>query len=457
MMNQSHFLILGANSLTGKSLMHFFSKHHCQYSISDIHPHFLDSQEYADLETKPIFIYDIPQQDHLQLFDIDIIILSPGFPRSSPIVKAAEKKSIPVFSEITFSLNYLKSKNLNPTILGITGSNGKSTTCALLQKMIESCYDQEKVFLLGNFGIPVINYVDQIKSSDILILELSSYQLEDAENYHLHGAGIVNITPNHLDRYPSFEEYKKTKWKIADQQKSDDFIIINHDLVDDPHLKTIQSQIISVKDSQFQPSLMFSMNSEGDIFHYNHLLVSAIDISPVLKSMRVNILIVLAFIDQLGFPLEKALSILKDFKGLEHRSEWVSNINEITVINDSKATTPEAVLLHLKYSSDKKIVLILGGKNKNLDFSLLKDFLGSIVHIVFYGESGKSLAEQISFSSQSYEYQFDKAVIKAYEVAKHKVPCILLLSTGCTSWDQFESYKKRGQRFKELIYEIQSS
>jgi UDP-N-acetylmuramoylalanine--D-glutamate ligase len=449
-----HYLIVGASSVTGLALIQFLSHHKASYSLSDIKKDFFTNIPTSYGNKPPIFIYDNEIQDKSQLKDIDEIILSPGVPRNLQFLQQALIKGIPIISEITFSYRVLEHNKKTPTLLGITGSNGKSTTCYLLYEIIKKLNKDGNTYLLGNFGTPLISKVDEISKKDMVILELSSYQLEDAQNYHIHGASILNITPNHLDRYNGFEEYKKAKLNILSNQNQKDFVIINKPLQKEVLSTHPQSDVLTVNSLEKEQDSVFCMDEKGNIFFKNSLFLEQQEIPLGFRAMKENLLIIFAFIEKLNYSLEKAKKILKESSGLEHRQEVVSTKYNVTVINDSKATTPEAVKLNL-IGGLTNIILIMGGRNKDLDFSVLKGSLNEVHFIVFYGESGQELQAQIGFKENTYIKDFKKAVYYAYDKALKKSPSTLLLSTGCASFDQFSSYKERGKVFKELIYDLQ--
>lgn len=448
-MLEHHYLIVGAASKTGQSVIQFMSYHKLIYSVSDNKPNFMKSKIYSN---PPRYIYDSFEQNTEQLKNITHIVISPGYPRSSSLLQEAKKKNIPIDTDISFAYNYLKKIDKLPYFIGITGSNGKSTTCSVLYKILQKGYSNGRVFLLGNFGTPILSQIQEINSQDIVILELSSYHLEDAEKYHLNACCILNISKNHLDRYDSYEAYQKTKEKIFLNQTNQDMCVINKDIPEFSHfLETSKAEKIIVS-STLKKDVTVGIE-QNSVYYKENFFLNLDNIRLKQPHMISNLLFAIAFSKYLNIEDSVIRDQISSFKGLEHRSEFVITIDGISFINDSKATTPTAVIPNL--SGFKSIILILGGLDKNLDFTILNKHLKNVKHIIFYGKSGLDIQKQVDFHSSTYLYDFKESVLESFKIAKNHTPSTVLLSTGCASFDQFESYEQRGKYFKQIVYEIQ--
>lgn len=441
-LKKEKILIVGYSSKTGKAVAQYLSNHHISYAISDVKKddysvHFLET-----LNEKPFKVY-FGQQTEDQLESINRIIIAPGVPRSIPLLKRAAEKGIPVDSEIALACKLAEGKNIK--LIGITGTDGKSTTSALTYYFLKQKYN---AYLLGNFGEPFIQQVDNIKDGDYVVLELSSYQMEDGEKYRMNAAAILNIAPDHLNRYANMEEYRKAKEKIFINQTAADFAVLNRDMEFYGHWKSLTKAKIKTVSLKNEADYYYQ---DGFIYRNKAKWIAVSDIP--LKGLHnvENVLTSSAIAESFGVNPELIAASVKDFKGLEHRCEYAGNINGIHFINDSKATTVQAVIRGLSCTQGA-LILILGGSDKNLDFRELNPYLGkNIKKIICYGETGRKIEQALDFPNKERIYEFDKAFELAVQNAVKEDT--VLLSPGCASFDQFTSYEERGRKFKQLVEE----
>ena len=362
----------------------------------------------------------------------DLIIKSPGIPNNIPVLLSAKENNIKIISEIEFSGWFSKAP-----IIGVTGSNGKTTTVNLLNEIFKEAGFNS--MLGGNIGIPfsenVMKELLGLEKINLHILELSSFQLEHIFDLSLKIACILNISKDHLDRYQNYNEYIKSKLNIVNALDEDGFAIYNkNDLILKKSLSEIDKNIIEFSAKEIEE---LNINLESLLLKGEHNYSNIMAAVKISKLFNVD-----------DSVIQKSLLC---FSPLPHRLELIGKHNDSLIYNDSKATNINSMLVALK-SFKEKIVLILGGLDKGKsDFSepikLCKD---RIRFISCYGESGNFIRNQIKdIAKASYTYSFSDAVLNA--INNLQGDDLLLLSPGCASFDQFDNYEDRGNRFKEII------
>lgn len=379
-----------------------------------------------------------------KVLNADMIVLSPGIPATIRIVVEAEKMGIPVISEIEFSSLFIEGP-----IIAITGSNGKSTTTALIGELLKAM--ERKCHVSGNIGTAVSEIVLEGKNrDDIFVIEVSSFQLERIETFHPRVAILLNLSPDHLDRYPDVASYYSAKKHLFRNLGEDDFIIAN---ADDPEvLKLVRSFSAGIK--------YFSLrDATRDAYVKNELICisgNMYDINKIrLQGVhnQQNIMAAILAIQALlgDISRDKISNVLMQFKGLSHRLEKVGEVNGVSFINDSKATTIESLQVALQ-SFKKKVVLIAGGKNKGGDFTRLNELIKTrVIAVVALGDAGDQIFEAWGDMATVWQTRdFEKAISKAYQWAKESNGDVLL-SPACASFDMFRDYVDRGNRFKSIV------
>ncbi len=380
--------------------------------------------------------------------NIDFAIKSPGITNENPVIKILKKFSKPIFSEIEVALSFSKTQN----IIMITGTNGKSTTTYLTHLIINEYLkkDGRKSVLCGNIGYPVSKEILKAKKDDFLTIEVSSYQLEDSKFIKPKIGIILNITPDHIEHHGSMENYINSKFKIFSFMDEKSTLIINFD---DPILRRI-------KDKNFQ-ILTFSLkNKYADAFYSNNTikLKNGYEFKPANIEGKHNIYNQMASILAAvcaGVDKKNIQKILSSFKGLEHRIEFVREINGVKYYNDSKATNVDSTLVCLKALGKKKnIHLILGGVHKNSPYTPLIPLIKRYVKMIYT----IGLAEQIIKKelSGSVPLISAKTIKKAVELASRSAVSgdIVLLSPACASFDQFKNFEERGKKFKNYVKKL---
>lgn len=439
---KENHLVVGFASKTGLAVTRFLTRNNLSFSISDSKKlnEISDYLKQIAFAPKQVFA---GKQDLSQLDGIQRIIIAPGVPRKIPLLQEALKRKIPIDTEIAFSLS-LFDPSKRPYFIGITGTDGKSTTSALTKHLLEADFNTH---LLGNFGEPLINQLENLKTEDKVVLELSSYQLEDAEKYHLNAASLLNIAADHLNRYDSIDSYRKAKEKIFYNQNNHDIAVLNMDNPFYEQWKNLtKARVITISFQNKKADLFYE---NGTVFCQAKPLITKEELKIKGSHNIENVMSATAFAIGLGISTEKIIQKLKSFEGLEHRSEYLGNIRGLHFINDSKATTIQSVQKSLTVTEDN-IILILGGQDKSLDFTELNPFLDTrIKKIICYGEAAEKINNSLDFKNKSSVFEFDKAFNLALEAAEKGDT--ILLSPGCTSFDQFSSFEERGKHFKQLV------
>ncbi len=379
--------------------------------------------------------------------ETDLIIPSPGIP-FIPELQKARARGIPILSEIELASRFLKGK-----IIGVTGSNGKSTVVTLIHKIFKE--GGEHVFLAGNIGQPLIGFVKDSRETDIYATELSSFQLAFTKMFKPYVSIFLNITPDHLDWHPDFEDYFSAKQQILANQGPQEMAILNRD---DP-------AVWSLRDSGSFQTYGFSTQAQIDrgcylrddliIFKQDQEkeLMSVKDISLIGKHNQENVLAAALTACLYSLPTERIETSIKSFQGLEHRLEKVMTLNGIDIYNDSKATNVDAALKSIQ-SFGRPLVLILGGKDKGGNFQLLRESVKSHVrHFVLVGDAREKIRQALE-DTVPYDTtdSFEEAVRTAVSAAKAGE--VVLLAPACTSFDMFKSFGHRGRVFKEIIFSL---
>jgi UDP-N-acetylmuramoylalanine--D-glutamate ligase len=344
----------------------------------------------------------------------DLVIVSPGVPDTAlPIVWAREFK-IPVISEIELAWILCPA-----TVIAVTGSNGKTTVTTLIGKILEA--DGKKVFILGNIGDPFCGEVQKLQAGDFVSLEVSSFQLETIQEFKPKISVILNFSCNHLDRYRDMQEYLEAKKRIFMNQDKSDYTVLNYD---DPQVKELARET--------KAKVVYFSQSQ--------------DLNP-------NQAAVLTVGSLLGINKELCLEVFREFRGIEHRLEYVAEINKITFINDSKSTTVDSTIWALRNIA-QPIILIAGGRHKGIDYSIALNLIHKKVkEVILIGEAKAKIRNALKrFPAIQEASTMDEAVNLA--VSKAKSGDCVLLSPMCSSFDMFLNFEERGKVFKNAIFAL---
>ena len=380
----------------------------------------------------------------------DLIVVSPGVPLDTPELAQVRSFGLPVIGELELAARFLKGK-----ILAITGSNGKTTTTTLVGEILKAA--GLPTLVAGNIGVPVIALAEESADETWSVLEVSSFQLETTVQFHPQIAVILNITPDHLDRHGTFENYAMAKERIFAAQDKDDFVVLNADsarAAAAAHRSPGQVYWFSLEN----PVERGAWVEEGQIV-YRAAKDAPVETVMALSSIPLrgqhnveNVLAAVCGARLAGAPGDVIRRAIENFRAVEHRLEYVATINGVEFYNDSKATNVDATAKAIAAFSSG-IHLILGGKDKNSDYTLLGDLLRARVKAVYtIGSAAAKIESQLRgvVSLHSCE-TLDRAVTTA-ATAAHPGE-VVLLAPACSSFDQFENYEHRGRIFKELVHE----
>ena len=380
-----------------------------------------------------------------RIFSCDTVIVSPGIPLTAPIISKLRDKSIELISEIEFGYRI---KHKESKIIAVTGSNGKSTTVTLINHILTQL--GYKTALAGNIGTAFTSLPIEKIGYDFIILELSSFQLDLVDTFKADIALLLNITPDHLNRYDSFDHYSLAKFNIFNNQtENDSAIIFQDDLQIAKYKQRIKSSIKS-----------FSLHrNSGDSYLADNLIISksrTINVSNFkLKGEHnyQNIMASMLTLDCLNIAPTNIEEIIGNFTGLEHRLELVLVKNGVQFINDSKATNTDSVKYALS-AFGTKVRIILGGSDKGEDFSVLLPHLQKFAQKIYLiGATKKKMLKQLdSFESIEEFETLNECITKAYNDSQSGD--IILLSPACASYDMFKNFEHRGDCFKKIAQEI---
>jgi UDP-N-acetylmuramoylalanine--D-glutamate ligase len=378
----------------------------------------------------------------------DLIIPSPGVPADDPFLLAARSKRITVWSEIELAYRFLEGK-----LIGITGSNGKTTTTTLVHHILKSA--GVETFMAGNVGTPLISCVEQMTAGTVAVVELSSFQLELIEHFRPDIGVYLNLTPDHLDRHKTLEAYAAAKARLFENQTELDAAVLNFD--DEPSRKYLPKKPQVFWFSRKQLVAQGACVHGEDIF-----VVRGKDEEFVMKQSEIplpgahnveNVLAAVTASRLAGVDAKSIGEAVRSFQGVEHRLEFVAEIHGVRYFNDSKATNVDATLKALD-AFPGRILIILGGKDKGSDYTALqKSLREKAILALLIGAASEKIASQIT---GSVVIERAETLQRAVEIASHtaKSGDIVLLAPACASFDQFQNYEQRGQVFKQLVRDL---
>jgi UDP-N-acetylmuramoylalanine--D-glutamate ligase len=375
----------------------------------------------------------------------DLIVVSPGVPVDAPMLQQARSLGEAVIGEIELAAQFLRGP-----IVAITGSNGKTTTTALTGEIMTA--GGLPTLVGGNIGTPAISLVERDKPETVIVLEVSSFQLETIQTFRPRIAVVLNVTPDHLDRHRTFEAYTDAKARMFENQRGEDFAVLN---ADDPTCEAMAARTRAkvfwfsrqkeVKQGAWERDgkvLFRDGERQREIMLGSEIpLKGAHNLENVLAAVCAGAL--------MGCAPEKIREAVREFKAVEHRLEFVATIRGVDYYNDSKATNVDATIKALE-SFPANIHLILGGKDKGSDYSVLNDLLRQRVKRAYtIGAAAEKIESQIKGIEVVHAQTLENALRKANSVAE--AGDVVLLAPACASFDQFKSYEHRGQAFKEIV------
>ena len=439
MFKNKKILILGM-AKSGFEAAKLLALHHNQILVTD-----QKEQKEEDVQVLKELGVDFIVTDEPTKFlndSFDYVIKNPGIHRSHPCVQKALELKIPVINEVEMAYTFLP-KDIS--IIGVTGSNGKTTTVTILYEILKE--SGLPVHLGGNIGYPLSSLVNQIKAGDILVLEISDHQLHDMYDFKTNISILTNLSQVHLDFNGTYENYKQIKKRIFNHHTKHDLAILNQDNQD---VVELTKEIPSRK-------LYFSSQTDSDLCIKNQAIYYLDEKVIDLDMIRVqgnhnyeNIMCAIAAAKEFHVSNEAIKSVLNDFSGVEHRMEYVRRLEGREFYNDSKSTNNQSTIIALS-SFQKPVILILGGLDRGQSFDELKDSMTYVKHVVCYGQT-KEKIETFCLKNQIDCVVLDdleSAVKVAYNLSEEED--VILFSPACASQDQFQSFEERGKLYKQYV------
>ena len=440
----------------GVGVAQFLARQGAHVTITDLRSANELAPSIKQLEGLPV-LYKLGRHYDEDFIEADMVIVNPAVPRDSKFIQIARNNRVPLDTEINIFF-----KLCSAPIIGVTGSNGKSTTTTLTGEILRQT--QRKTWVGGNIGKSLLMHLEEIKSNETVVLELSSFQLEELNNTKIspHISILTNISPNHLDRYLNLEDYIQAKKGIILYQKSEDYAILNHD---DPELKKWEEECKC-------RVLWYSAKqilTEGAFVKGNDIIISVGGLQaviPCVSRIKIpgihnlqNILAASCGAYLAGAKEQHVEKVITNFTGLEHRLEFVREVKGVRYYNDSKATTPESAIAAVT-AFQLPVILIAGGYDKGSDF---KEFAGICAKdakaVVLIGKTAEKIKEfilKIKGTKETPSILTPETFKEAFQQANAlaRAGDVVLLSPACASYDMFLNYEDRGKQFRDLVQDL---
>ncbi len=406
-----------------------------------------DKNQVSELKNMGVHLIFGSHPDDLLDESFDYLIKNPGVPIDHKYVLKARKLNIPVINEVEMAYQLLPD---NVDIIGITGTNGKTTTTTIIYEIMHKFFG-DKVYLAGNIGYPLSGILDFVKSKDIIVMECSCQQGENFVNFHPHVGVITNFSEAHIDFMKTYEHYKNTKSKMFYNQSSSDVAILNYD---DNDVLDEMKNICSEKKFFSSKEKIEGCHLEGrDIYYYREKIMSIDDIK--IKGMHnvENVMAAIMVAKEYGVSNKIIYDVVSNFKGVEHRLEYVDTVNGVEYYNDTEATNIKCTQIALS-SFNRPIIIFLGGLERGQDFNKLTPYMEHVKAIIAIGSCRKRIAnyaKKIGKSVYVFEHLSDgfdklKDILTSGDV--------VLLSPASASWDQYKCCEIRGEEFKKKVFEL---
>ena len=378
---------------------------------------------------------------------LDLVIISPGVPTDLPIVNRMRESDIPVVGEIELAYELGKGE-----VLAITGTNGKTTTTALLGEIMKAVYDS--AFVVGNIGIPYTNVVDETRDDSVIVAEMSSFQLESIVDFRPRVSAVLNITPDHLNRHHTMEAYIQAKKNVAINQTAEDTCVLNYeDEVLREFGETLQTKVLYFSSKRKLDKGIYL--DDGNIIYRNPdecLVCNVKELKLLGVHNYENVMAAVAMAAAYGVPMDSIRKTIKEFAGVEHRIEFVAEKNGVAYYNDSKGTNPDAAIRGIQ-AMNRPTYLIGGGYDKQSEYKeWIESFDGKVKKLLLIGQTREKIAkeaEECGFTDIMLLDTFEDAVLTAAKLAEPGEA--VLLSPACASWGMFKNYEERGDKFKEIV------
>ena len=385
------------------------------------------------------------------LDELVLVVPSPAVPLDAPTVLRIKEKNIPIWSEIELAYNFAKGK-----LVAITGTNGKTTTTTLVGEIMKAHFKSS--YVVGNIGVSYAESALEMGDDTVTVGEISSFQLEAVDNFHAQVSAILNITPDHLNRHHTMECYAEMKQNITNNQTKEDTCVLNYD---NPYTrefgKKCPAKVVffstseKLKDGFYLDGEEIFMSIAGEAVK----VMNIHDMNLVGMCNVENVMAAIAMAVAMGVPFSTILKVVRDFKAVEHRIEFVATKNGVDYYNDSKGTNPDAAIQGIK-AMCKPTILIGGGYDKGSEYDeWIENFGDTVKMLVLIGQTKEKIAEcaqKHGFNKFVFKDTFEEAL--EYCSSNAKEGEAVLLSPACASWDMFPNYETRGKKFKEYVNKL---
>ena len=400
--------------------------------------------EKSELESLGIEVYDEGHPDCLKEKKYAFIVKNPGIPYRVPFVHYFVEQNAKIYTEIEVAYRYAK----NFDYAAVTGTDGKTTVTTLLFEMLNR---QKKSLVAGNIGTPLCELALEYTDTNYNVaLELSNFQLLGIETFRPHVSTVTNLAPDHLDYMDSLEAYYESKMRIYENTNADDYFIRNMD--DENVVKYAQNIPCHVIDFSLKRKDVDLYKDEQYAYYKDTQLFKLSDLKIVGEFNCGNAMMASCMAYLMGVSLFNIQEVIREFSGVEHRIEYVTEKNGVTYYNDSKGTNPDAAIKGIQ-AMKRPTVLIGGGYDKGSEYTeWIESFDGKVKKLILLGDTREKIAadaEKCGFTDYMFVDSFEEAVLTAAKIAKEGEA--VLLSPACASWDMFPSYEVRGEKFKEIV------
>ena len=449
MFENKKILVLGM-ARSGYEACKYLSKHNNTIILNDGGSR--DKQDDAkvkELEQLGITLIFDSHPDDLLDDSFDYIIKNPGIRNDHKYVVKAKELGIPVINEAEMAYRLLPD---DVTLIGITGTNGKTTTTTLTYEMIKK--SGKRVHLAGNIGYPLCSFLDKLESGDIIIMEVSCQQLANMDKFNPHIALMTNLSEAHIDFFGSYEAYKEDKLKLFKNQRDDDIAILN--IENDDVMKGTTDIKSNVKYFSSKREINGAYMLDNKLYYYDEFIINRDEFLLKGNHNVENALGAMMIAKEVGVNNESIVSVLKTFTGVRHRLEFIDKVKGVDYYNDTEATNTKCTQIALS-SFDKNVILILGGLERGQDFHDLDNFISPVKEIVGIGECRdrvKEYGESVGIKTNTFE-----KLVEAMDYINSVVVDgdTVLLSPASASWDQYKQCEDRGDEFRDIVKELKKN
>lgn len=438
-LKMSKIFVLGM-ARSGYEVSKYLSKYDNEIIVTDAKEQ--DEDKVKELERLGVKVVITDKPEELLDNTYDVVIKNPGIKYTNPLIVKADNLNIPVINEVE-AASYFFPEGLQ--VIGVTGSNGKTTTTNLINEMLKK--DGKKVIMAGNMGIPVCSVLNDLTSDTILLLEISIQQLCNMNHFKTNVSILTNLTPTHIDFLDTYENYMNTKKRIFNNHTDKDIAILNLNNEDEINLtRDIKSH-----------KIYFSSTSNTDICitddyitYFGEKIIKLEDIKLQGTHNYENICCAIGAVKHYGVKNAAIIKVLEDFGGVEHRLEYVRTLNNVMYYNDSKATNTVSTTIALK-AFNKPTILIMGGLDRGHSFEPLNDYMKNVKLVVCYGQTKERIekwADGLKIPVKVFDNLHDATIAAAKKATAGDV---VLLSPACASWDQYKCFEDRGTEYKKIV------